>query len=193
VYARSPFSNSTLLVPDLTASLLFGEHNRGLDIRKHRSLPVAFWVNGESRVFCLEQYVAFANTFVHPMLDKLFFSREDANRFLLIQPSFHNIPNHPVNQLGTVVVEVAYGNIGDIDFSDHIYWMRGVGCPKELIVCPVATRRDSNPMEQLQWRYLRHAESSGFVDKSSGNKTHLMEWPDEVDGNSVRSLKPCRN
>jgi hypothetical protein len=135
----------------------------------------------------MQLYIPFANTFIHPKLDILFFPRADANKFLLISPSFYKIQDHPVSKLRTVAVEVEYfGNSWDIDFSDHLYWMRALGCPQELVICPVTTRRDNNPMELLAEQYL--IESEDIMD--DGNKTHLMEWPSDVDGHLVREIKP---
>jgi hypothetical protein len=156
-------------------------------MRRRRPLPVIFGVNGESRAYCLEQYVPFANTYIHPKLDILFFSNDDEKRFLMYAPSFHHIPNHPVAKLQTVAIETEYGNRAG-DFGGHLTWMSGLGCPKELIICPVSNNRRT--MDMLAEQYLVQSQSSESSDSESGNKTHLMQWPSEVDADWVEEIKP---
>jgi len=174
-----------------TAKLLFGEHNGGLGMRKRRHLPVIFRVNGESRAYCVEQYVPFANTFIHPTLDILFFSNDDEKRFLMYAPSFHHIPNHPVAKLQTVAIETEYGNRAG-DFGGHLTWLSGLGCPTELIICPVSQNRGT--MDVLAEQYLILSQSFESIDSESesesGNKTHLMKWPSSVDSDLVEEIKP---
>jgi len=178
---------SSSFIDSFTAKLLFGEHNGGLDMRKRRLLPVIFRVNGESRAYCLEQYVPFANTYIHPKLDILFFSNDDEKRFLMYAPSFHHIPNHPVAKLQTVAIETEYGNRAG-DFGGHLTWMSGLGCPTELVICLFSDNRST--MDMLAEQYLINSQSSESIDSESGNKTHLMQWPSKVDANLIEEIKP---
>jgi len=157
-----------------------------MGLRKPRKLPAIFAVNTESREFCLEQYVPFAGTYIHPTRDILFFSAEDENRFWLAAPSFYHITDHPLRKLRAVAIEVEYDKPNS-DFSGHMHWIRGLGAPKELIICPTPSSRST--LDLLADHYLQMSGAVRIMN-SAGNITELVQWPDGVDQESVQKIKP---
>jgi len=166
------------------ARLIFGEHNRGL--QKPRRIPAIFFVNSESRSFCLKQYVPFAGTYIHPTLDILFFSTDDEKRFWLHSPSFYHISDHPAGKLKFVAIEIEYDK-PDTDFSGHLHWIRGLGCPQELIICPAPSRATTSDL--LADHYQR-ISGTIRITGSDGNRSRLVKWPNSIDGELVQQIKP---
>lgn len=169
---------------NLIARLIFGEHNRGL--QKPRHIPGIFTVNSESRGFCLEQYISFAGTYIHPTLDILLFSTDDEKRFWLHSPSFYHLPDHPVAKLQRVAIEVEYEK-PDTDFSGHLHWMRGLGCPQELIICPAPSREETL---HLLADHYRSISGTIRIIGSDGNRAQLVKWPINIEGEAVQQIKP---
>lgn len=167
----------------MLARLIFGEHNS--ELQKTRPFPAIFLVNGESRSFCLEQYVPFARTYIHTSRDTLFISIEDEQRFWLYYPSFFHMPNHPIGQLGVVAIEIEYEKANK-DFDGHIHWLRGLGCPKELIICLAP----STPITSA--RLVEHYQNTFGTTRvtDSNNKAQLVRWPKDVDEVLVQRIKP---
>jgi hypothetical protein len=145
-----------------------------------------FTVNNESRNLCLEQYVPFAGTYIHPTLDVLLFSIDDEKKFRLYSPSFHHIQDHPARKLNTIAIEVDY-NQQDLDFSGHLYWIRGLGCPQKLIICPAPLYKETS--ELLAEHYQRISGTSRITG-SDGNRSQLVKWPHDIDRGSVQRIKP---
>lgn len=168
----------------LLAGLIFGEHNRRLQ-KARRHIPSIFSVNTESRSYCLEQYIPFAGTYIHPTLDTLLFSSEDENRFWLQLPSFYHITDHPAEKLKAVAIEVEYDK-PDTDFSGHLHWIRGLGCPQELIICLVRSRGNNSDLLE----FYRHFYGTTRVTGLDDNRSRLVQWPSRIDQELVQQIRP---
>jgi hypothetical protein len=162
------------------ARLIFGEHNG--EMQKTRPIPAIFSGNGESRSFCLEQYVPFAKTYIHPTHDILFFSNEDEKKFWLYYPSFYHIPDHPLDRVRSVAIEVEYETLKD--FGGHLHWLRGLGSPQELIICLAPSFQTS---VLLADHYLRTFGTRRVMDSS--NRAQLVRWPGDIDQELVHRVR----
>ncbi|KAE8450094.1 hypothetical protein EG329_006875 [Mollisiaceae sp. DMI_Dod_QoI] len=104
---------------------------RRLDARK---ISVLFAVCVESRELCLEQYVRFANTYIHSTLDTLFLSwYQDARRHQM-QPArkYITIEGKPLERLQNVVITAAKNTQFEKRFGALIECFQRFGSPKEI-------------------------------------------------------------
>ncbi|KAF8859663.1 hypothetical protein BDZ45DRAFT_742236 [Acephala macrosclerotiorum] len=101
-----------------------------LDARKR---PVLFSVNVESRELCLEQYVLFANTYIHSTLDVLFISW---HHVVIRRPTFRGtftpIEGQPLERFHNVVVTAAQNRQFDQRFGALIECLKSLGSPREI-------------------------------------------------------------
>lgn len=167
---------------DCDSSLIFGKHNtRSQKVR--RRIPSIFAVNGESRSYCLEQYVPFAGTYIHPTLDTLLFSSDDEKSFWLELPSFYHITDHPLARLKAIAIEVEYDR-AETDFRGLLHWIRGLGCPQELILCLFSRGSSSG----LFMHYLR-TYGTTRITGPGGDMSRLVKWPSNFGGPLVQQVR----
>lgn len=92
-----------------------------------------FSVNVESRELCLEQYVIFANTYIHSTLDILFISWHHAiRRSTSSRATFTPIEGRPLERFHNVVVTAAQNRQFDQRFGALIECFKSLGSPREI-------------------------------------------------------------
>lgn len=105
--------------------------------------PGLFYVNRESRQLCLEIYLPFAYTYLHPTLDTLYATSRAARvLFLIPQRARRNVyaPYYPLALLGQIAFEVdaiiTGGQHGGIkgSFESYLQMMHKYGVPKRLLL-----------------------------------------------------------
>jgi len=178
---------SRVVEPDIDcdSGLIFGEHNRKSQTDRRR-IPSIFAGNSESRNYCLEQYIPFAGTYIHPTLDTLLFSSDDENRFWLDLPSFSRIDHQPAGKVKVVAIEVEYEHPENTDFRGHLHWIRGLGCPQELVICLAPSRESSAALFEHYQRIYGTSQINGL----DGNRSRLVKWPGNIDTEKVQQIRP---
>jgi len=177
---------SRVVEPDIDCDcLIFGEHNRKSQTDRRR-IPSIFAGNSESRNYCLEQYIPFAGTYIHPTLDTLLFSSDDENRFWLDLPSFSRIDHQPAGKVKVVAIEVEYEHPENTDFRGHLHWIRGLGCPQELVICLAPSRESSAALFEHYQRIYGTSQINGL----DGNRSRLVKWPGNIDTEKVQQIRP---
>ncbi|KUJ20123.1 uncharacterized protein LY89DRAFT_731354 [Mollisia scopiformis] len=99
--------------------------DRRLDARK---MPNLFSVNVESREICAEQYVLFANHFIHPTLDILYIT------WLLDSRPRHvtEITCRPLGKFQNVVISAGQNRLFRTRFGAMIECIKSLGSPPEI-------------------------------------------------------------
>lgn len=134
----------------------------------------------ESREFCLEQYVPFANTFVHPTLDLIYISWAQNQALSAATPSskFYPVYNQPLNKFKTVAMTIGRSTKFDRRFGAFTSCLVNLGVPQELLLCLVGPKKPS-----------LYSNTSGFS-ISTGNHVVLLDWGNKTEesmSDSVRS------
>jgi hypothetical protein len=93
-----------------------------LDARK---MPTLFSVNVESRELCLEQYVLFANNYIHPVLDTLFISWHHGRS----HTSCRKIEGKPLDKFENVIYSAGQNRQFPGRFECMIECIKDVGSP----------------------------------------------------------------
>jgi hypothetical protein len=141
-----------------------------------RQLPVPFAVNVESREFCLEQYVLFANTYVHPKLDLLYISWQTSDLASPL-PRFYPIHNRPLSKFHTVAMTIGRSNRNQERFGSFVSCLRHLGSPQEVLLCLVGPKLPS-----------LFSTMTGFS-ISNGNMVVLLEWANKVEENMSQEVR----
>jgi hypothetical protein len=141
-----------------------------------RQLPVLFAVNVESREFCLEQYVPFANTYVHPKLDLLYISWLNAD-LTNPRPKFLAIQGQPLSKFHTIALTIQRSTRSHERFGAFVSCLRHLGTPKEIQLCLVGPKLPS-----------LFSTTTGFS-MSNGNLVVLLDWANKVEENMSQEVR----
>jgi len=133
-----------------------------------RQLPVLFAVNIESREFCLEQYVPFANAYIHPKLDLLYISWQNSD-LSFPRPRFYPIQDHALSRFHKVAMTIQPNNRSQERFGSLISILRHFGSPQEVLLCLVGPKRPS-----------LFSTTKGFS-ISNGNMVVLLDWANKAE------------
>jgi len=139
----------------------------GMQDRRH--LPELFSVCVESREFCLEQYVPFANAYIHPTLDILYVSWYWLLPNPEMMPKFYPLQNQPFTKMHTVAISIGRNNNFASRFGAFVNCLRQLGAPEEVLLCLVGPRLPS-----------LFSNTAGFS-ISNGNKVVLLDWQNKVE------------
>lgn len=91
-------------------------------------MPTLFSVSVETREFCLEQYVVFANHYVHPVQDILYISWH-------LHPAHATsiaVEGRPLDKFQNVVISVAQNRLFSSRFGSMYECLKSLGSPKEI-------------------------------------------------------------
>lgn len=135
-----------------------------------------FAVNVESREFCLEQYVPFANSYVHPKLDLLYISWLNSD-LAFPRPKFYPIQNQPLSKFPTIAITIQHNNRSQERFGSLVSVLHHLGSPQGVTLCLVGPK-SSNLFSTTQ----------GFS-ISNGNMVVLLDWANKVDENMSQEVR----
>ena len=135
-----------------------------------------FAVNVESREFCLEQYVPFANTYVHPKLDLLYISWLNAD-LTNPRPKFLAIQGQPLSKFHTIALTIQRSTRSHERFGAFVSCLRHLGTPKEIQLCLVGPKLPS-----------LFSTTTGFS-MSNGNLVVLLDWANKVEENMSQEVR----
>jgi hypothetical protein len=137
---------------------------------------VLFAVNVESREFCLEQYIPFANTYVHPKLDLIYISWLNAD-LVTPRPKFYPIQDQPLRKLHTIAMTIQRGPRSPERFGAFVSCLRCLGSPQEIQLCLVGPKLPS-----------LFSTTAGFS-ISNGNMVVLLDWANKVEENMSQEVR----
>jgi hypothetical protein len=136
-----------------------------------RTRPVLFSVNVESRELCLEQYVLFANTYIHSTLDILFLSWHHAiRRPTSSRATFTPIEGKPLERFHNVVITAAQNRQFEQRFGALIECFKSLGSPRE-----VTLGLDGPKLPQM------FSDIRGFS-TATGHQVIVLTWLNDGEG-----------
>jgi len=141
-----------------------------------RQLPVLFAVNIESREFCLEQYVPFANAYIHPKLDLLYISWLNAD-LVTPRPKFYPIQDQPLFKFHSIAMTIQRSSRSQERFGAFVSCLRQLGTPQEIRLCLVGPKLPS-----------LFSTTTGFS-ISNGNMVVLLDWANKVEENMSQEVR----
>jgi hypothetical protein len=127
-------------------------------------MPELFTVNAESRELCLEQYIPFAHSYIHPKLDLLYISwniNKTTSRFC-------PIIGMPLSHFQEVAITLDRNPKWAGRFDMLINCLRDLGTPAELFLCLSGSNRGDM------------VEKERGTSISDGGTFLLLDWPKQV-------------
>lgn len=135
------------------------------DRRCLSKLPL-FAANVESREFCLEQYVKFGNTYIHPTLDLIYITWYWAeNTSSQEDTKFYPIHGQPLTRFRRVALSLGRNPAFNGRFGALADCVRHLGSPEEVMLTLAGPNLPTV-----------HTLAEGFS-ISNGNQVSLLDWP----------------
>lgn len=136
-----------------------------IGIQDRRCLPELFSVNAESRLYCLEKYVALGNSYVHPTLDFLYITWYWPTRSTrLLSPKFIPVERQLLSKFQTVGMTVARNAKADGRFGALVSCLKALGSPQQIIPCLIGGKMPA-----------RYPNQIGFS-ITNGNAVVILDW-----------------